>query len=512
VTPTTDDVESGGQTRSGEHVQPVERVRPPVRTRRWSPDDRRFALRLAPIMALGLAVRLAFVLIRQSRIELGQGDAFWYHMQARLVANGQGFLNPFDYYLHGGLERPGADHPPGFVIVLAALDWIGIDGHLAQRVVMCFVGTISIAVIAIVGRRLAGPRVGLIAGFLAAVYPNIWINDGMLMVETIVVLSVALALWGMYRYLDRPTNWAVVGIAAALTAFGMVRPEAVVVFPVVVVPMILARRTLSWPTRLRHLTLAALVPILSFAPWVAYNLGRFEKPVFLSTGAGQTFAVGNCDLTFSGELIGYWTQDCLRPPHIDPPTQTDPSLRDPVYQEYAFDYISEHRGELPKVLAARVARIWHLYRVDQSLVLDGYVEGREGGLPGNGFRLMREAVWSYYVLVGLGIAGCVILRRRRVPIYPLLAQPAIATFSALISFGITRYRTGFEVALVLVAAVALGAIWTALFDQPGAPEDPELPAAPEGSADPEGPDDPASSDEPGAVASGSSVGSRSGGT
>ena len=488
---------------------------------RWSAEDRRFKVLLAPILALGLGVRLAFVLIRQSRIELGQGDAFWYHMQAKLVANGQGFLNPFDYYLHGGIERPGADHPPGFVVVLAALDWIGIDGHFAQRIVMCFVGTISIAVIAIVGRRLAGPRVGLIAGFLAAVYPNIWINDGMLMVETVVVLSVALALWGMYRYLDRPTNWAVVGIAAALTAFGMVRPEAVVVFPVVVVPMILARRTLSWGTRLRHLVLAALVPILSFAPWVIYNLGRFEKPVFLSTGAGQTFAVGNCDLTFSGELIGYWTQECLRPPHIEPPTDPDPSLRDPVYQEYAFDYISEHRGELPKVLAARVARIWHLYRVDQSLVLDGYVEGREGGLPGNGFRLMREAVWSYYVLVGLGIAGVVILRRRRVPIYPLLSQPAIATFSALISFGITRYRTGFEVTLVLAAAVALGAICTAVFDQPDEVGSDGGVPSPDGaddgsgsgesggdaSADVEAGDDEAGEDEPVEA-----VGSRSGGT
>jgi hypothetical protein len=460
--------------------------------RPWARQDERFLAWLGGIMALGLAVRLAFVFIRQSRIELGEGDAFWYHMQARLVANGQGFLNPFDYYLHGGIERPGADHPPGFVVVLAVLDWLGIDGHFAQRVVMCFVGTISIAVIALVGRRLAGNRVGLIAAFLAAAYPNIWINDGMLMVETIVILGVSLALWAMYRYLDRPTNWAVVGIAAALTVGAMVRPEAIVLFPTLVVPMVLARRTLSWPTRFRHLVLAALVPILSFAPWVAYNLSRFEKPVYLSTGAGQTFAVGNCDLTFSGEYLGYWTQRCLRPPHIDPPTQDDPSLRDPVYQEYAFDYIAEHKGELPKVLAARVGRIWHLYRVDQSLGLDGFVEGREGGLPGNGFRLMREAIWSFYALALLAIPGFVILRRRRVPIYPLLAQPILATFSAIISFGITRYRTGAEVVLVLVAAVTIGAIWHALFDAP----DPVEPAEPADPHEPVDTDEPAPAPDP----------------
>ncbi|HTO01751.1 MAG TPA: hypothetical protein VL068_13860, partial [Microthrixaceae bacterium] len=118
---------------------------------------KRFLSWLAAIMAVGLAVRLGFVFIRQSSVDLTGGDAFWYHFQAKLVADGRGFLHPFEYF-KDGVVAPGADHPPGFVLILAFLDLIGISSPQGQRIVMCFVGTGSIAVIAMVGRRLVSAR------------------------------------------------------------------------------------------------------------------------------------------------------------------------------------------------------------------------------------------------------------------------------------------------------------------------------------------------------------------
>src|SRR5690606_6786745 len=113
-------------------------------------------------------------------------------------AAGRGFLNPF--FFREGVIVPGADHPPGFVLVLSLLDAIGISSAQGQRVIMAFVGAVSIAVIAQLGRRLGGPRVGLIAAGLAAIYPNIWINDGMLLTETVFILATAVSLLFTYRY------------------------------------------------------------------------------------------------------------------------------------------------------------------------------------------------------------------------------------------------------------------------------------------------------------------------
>ncbi len=429
-----------------------------------APVTRAFLWWLGGIMAVGLAIRVAFVLIRQSSVELVTGDAYWYHFQAKLVAEGRGFLHPFDFY-KDGIVAPGADHPPGFVLILAALDAIGIDSPQGQRLTMCLVGTASIAVIAFLGRRVATPTVGLIAAGIAAVYPNIWINDGMLMVETVFILATAVSLLGCYRFLDRPNRWDAALVSAALTVAAMTRPEAMVLFVILVLPLVACRRTVAVRERLVQLVVAAVIPIVAFAPWLVYNMTRFDTPVLISTGAGQTLAAGNCDLTYAGDFLGFYDTKCLLAPQIEEPTTEDRSLRDGEYRELATTYMSEHADELPKVMAARVGRLWHLFRVDQSIGLDGYIEGRAGGAPGTGFGLVREALWSYYVLTALAIGGLVVLKRRGRQIYPLLAQPLLVTVIAAGTFGITRYRAGVEVSIVIGAAVALGALATWMFGQ-----------------------------------------------
>ena len=68
----------------------------------------------------------------------------------------------------------------------------------------------------------------------------------------------------------------------------------------------------------------------------------------------------------------------------------------------------------------------------------------------------------YYALLALSIAGTVVLRRRRIPSFPLWAIGLEVVCSVALTFGQTRYRTTFEVSLVLMAAVTLDAIWSAL--------------------------------------------------
>lgn len=429
---------------------------------RGAVSEKRFLAYLSPILLLGLAVRVAFVLMRQSSVVLVTGDAYWYHFQAKLVAEGKGFLHPFDFYKEGIISQ-GADHPPGFVVVLTVLDWLGIDTPQGQRLAMCLLGTASVAVIAYLGRRLGGFRVGLIAAFIAAVYPNMWINDGMLMVETVFILATAVALLACYRYFGNPNRKDVALLSLALTVAAMTRPEAILLFLLLPVPIVFARKEIARKERIVQVALAACIPILAFAPWVLYNQSRFEQPVFISTGAGQTLAAGNCDLTFNGSNLGFYDTKCLLPPQIVEPTSDDRSLRDSEYRKIARTYISNHPKELPKVIAARVGRVWQLYRVDQSVGLDGFIEGRAGGVAGSGFFLVREALWSYFVLTPLAILGLFILRRQKFKIYPLLMQPALVTAVAAMTFGITRYRAGAEVTIVVCAAITVSAIVSKLF-------------------------------------------------
>jgi 4-amino-4-deoxy-L-arabinose transferase-like glycosyltransferase len=431
-----------------------------------------FLIGVGVAMAVGLAVRLTFVAIRQSHVDLTTGDAYWYHWQAYLVAHGHGFLNPFDYFKNHR-KVPGADHPPGFVLILTLADKVGITSAQAQRRLMCVMGTATVGTIGLVGRRIANARVGVVAAVIAAVYPNMWINDGMLMSETPFVFAIALSLWFTYGILRSPTIRNVVGLSACLTLAAMTRPESVLLFPLFLVPLVLARLQVPWRHRLLQVAVAAVIPIVAFAPWVAYNLSRFQKPVYISTGAGQTLAVGNCDLTYGGDFLGFYDVKCLLPPRLTPPKTTDPSVNDPAFRKVAMTFIEHHKSEVPKVVAARIGRMWDVYRVQQGLKLDGWIEGRSGGPPGTGLQPVQWALYSFYGLFVLAVGGVIVLRRRRVVLYPLVVQAALATFVAATTFGVTRYRAGAEVGIVLLAAIALDALaqhrWPLAFRAPDRP-------------------------------------------
>jgi hypothetical protein len=91
-----------------------------------------------------------------------------------------------------------------------------------------------------------------------------------------------------------------------------------------------------------------------------------------------------------------------------------------------------------------------LWNVRQQAALDHFPEGRE-------WWVSWSAWYSYGALALLSIAGGVILRRRRVPVFPLAVFPVLVVISVTITFATTRYRAIAEGVFVLLAAVAIDA-------------------------------------------------------
>jgi hypothetical protein len=102
---------------------------------------------------------------------------------------------------------------------------------------------------------------------------------------------------------------------------------------------------------------------------------------------------------------------------------------------------------------ARLGRAFALFHPLQQIRLDSTVETRP-------YRWALVGLGMYYALVALSIGGLVILRRRRVPILPLLAVGLDVVVSVALTFGQTRYRSTFEISLVLAAAVQLDWVWS----------------------------------------------------
>jgi hypothetical protein len=182
---------------------------------------------------------------------------------------------------------------------------------------------------------------------------------------------------------------------------------------------------------------------------VVRNLTTFEEPTYLGTGFGLVLAYGNCDRTYSGELLGYWSADCGFEKYT---AKTEESVVDLRARKQGTDYLRDHLSRLPVVVAARVGRVWSVFRPSQNVELDAFYERR-------GTAESWAVLAAYYAMLVLSIAGLVVLRRRRIPIFPYFAIALSVTITVALSFGITRYRAPVDVVMPLLSAVAIDAFF-----------------------------------------------------
>jgi 4-amino-4-deoxy-L-arabinose transferase-like glycosyltransferase len=397
----------------------------------------RFGVALAVIVVAGLAGRVAYVLA-VTRHESNQiYDAFWYGYTAFGLSLHQFFREPFAATLT-------AAHPPLTSLLLApSCFFFGFPASLVpQRMTMAILGAGVVLCVGLLGRSLAGPRVGLVAAALAATAPNFWIPNGILMSETPAMLGMALILLAIVRLRRRPTVVSVALIGAACGAEALVRAELILFVPFLLLPAALTARPASWPRRIGLLTVGVLAAAVVLAPWVGRNLATFRDPTYISTGDGLALLGANCPSTYSGPELGFWDIKCAD----SVPSKGDESVQAAADQHAAITYAEHHRDRLPVVVAARVGRLWDFYEPIQMTAIDVH-EGRPRpeALAG---------LFVYYALLPFAGAGLVIMRRRRCRPWILLVPAGVLTVTSALFYGQVRFRAPFEVCLVVLAAPA----------------------------------------------------------
>jgi 4-amino-4-deoxy-L-arabinose transferase-like glycosyltransferase len=385
------------------------------------------ALGLITLGALGIRVVAAFA-AEHPRV---QGDALTFHLVAQHLADGNGFRGPF-------VTEPTAEHPPGWELVLAFADLLGATGFQSHRVVGALVGTLTVAGVGLLGRRVGGDAVGLIAAALAAVHPMLWGADVSLMSEPLYGLFLVAALLLATRVRDRPTAGRAAALGAVLGLAALTRGEAIALLVLLAIPLLRRR----WKPLVAAFAACALV----IAPWTVRNLVRFDTPVLISTNANTVWIGANCDETYGGALKGHWSYRCFTPmrPGED---EAEWSVRQ---RSEGLEYLREHAGSLPGVAAARVARTLELWDFSQSQFLNA----QEG-------RAVRPLSWGIrmtWALLLLAPVGGFVLARRRAPLVEVLAPVVLVLSLAVFVYGMTRFRFAAEPSLCILAAASLAAL------------------------------------------------------
>ena len=397
---------------------------------------RRFHWILLGIAAAAVTIRLVYIYVLSPDVR-GVGDWYYFHWQANLIASGHGFIEPFSY-MFGGESFPSASHPPLWTVLLAAVSKLGFTHPHAHRAVGAVVGGATVFVLGLLGRRVAGERVGLVAACVGAAYPLFIAADGSLMSESLYGLLVALTLLAAYRLHDRGDRTSAVLLGLAIGFACLVRTEALFFIPLLVVPV-------GWRLgrdRAWNIGLACLAALIVVTPWTIRNWSVFGRPVAISTNGPAVLKGANCAKTYGGVDIGYWRLDCIGFTPEDVRNEAKTGVR---FTKEALGYIGDHVTELPPVLAARVLRTWDLY---QPARMVAFAEGRS-------LNAERAGIVVYYGLMLLAIWGVVVLRRRREPLWILLMPAVMVTIVSLGWYGVPRFRHAFEIPLVVLASLAL---------------------------------------------------------
>lgn len=438
---------------------------------------------LLVILALGLGLRLG---------EAWQGrppvyDAAAYAHIAENLERGDGFT------LGRQATQPASNYSPGIPLLAAGLYELSGGVHeRSARVVLAFIGTLSILFAYLIGRRLAGPFAGLIGAGAVAIYPALVEYQGMLMGEPLAasLLSGAVlamlwardpgpadpargsrragrgALWARASSAPLPSRhlrvrWMLPGLLVG--ALALVRPEYVGIALLLAVVVFANRFKDEWKGSLANALIFLVGAAVAVAPWTARNAVALDRVVPVSTGGGQVLFAGSY-LPSGGDPEKVGREVLERHPGLTRRLAAEYGLsgRDAVLQ----------RLRLEQILAALAAQRYPGVETDRALArmgrerlgdaiseqpLDylGFLAAKTWRIWGHGPRqVMHEPGWvaMHWLLLALGLLGLTLLARQR-RWEALLFVVVLLAVTAVGALLVASPRRGL-VALPLIAALA----------------------------------------------------------
>lgn len=418
------------------------------------------ALCFLAIFLLGLGLRLDYA-IRAPNHPVD--DARAYARISRALYGGEGFTQgDGPGYRH---LQPASNYSPGLPLLTAGLYAVrGAADVEAALIVFALLGSLSIPLAFLLGRRLGGPDAGLIATLPVAVYPALLEYGGMLMTEPLATALLAGAMLCLLRAceLRRPLPW--IGTGLLLGGLAMLRPEYSILIPLLPALALLRLRRERGGIRggiLLGPALAVGVACLVVLPWTIRNFVVFDRLVPISTGGGQVLYEGSY-LPAGPDPERIVPALLERHPWIGRELGAQPG---PIYRGQAVALLAarEHPGEDPDVaLRGMALDAYGHAMVDEPLRLTGFLAGKAWLAWTDPARdVMRFPLWramQLLLLLAAAIGLVVGLIRRRFE--AVLFATVFAVFTIVQMVFIASPRRTLVLTPELAALAGLGVTWS----------------------------------------------------
>jgi 4-amino-4-deoxy-L-arabinose transferase-like glycosyltransferase len=361
--------------------------------------------------------------------------------------------------------EPSAYTQPLYAWFLIPIYWLSGADWESIGIAQILVAVAAAWLIYEIGRRVLGPRAGLVAAAIATLNPYLVWHDVHVNREILDEAVAAALVLLTLLVAERPTRRRAV-LLGAVAGVSMLGNTRLVFLP------ILCALYIAW--RLPRLPATAIAAALVLAgaavvvtPWLVRN--KVSVGCWTLTTDGRAMWKANNPRTYELLSSGRWIDDvgprAPRPPepgHLTPEEANgvwlrthgkvklhpDECLQMRFYEHLALEYWKQHPGGKAKLMTLSAKLLW------QPSVFE--TTGRNGA--GSQLDLGRRVIEPLYmwVLYALAAVGLYFAPRAFVALAMLLA--AYQTAAALAFVGATRYRVAWDFLLALLATAALAHI------------------------------------------------------
>lgn len=414
----------------------------PSRTRRarqWLADEARPATVALFLLALALRALVAHWLAPAPA-----WDGVLYERAARAIARGMGYVT-FMFVQRSSDTVPTAFYPVGYPAFVGALYRV-FGEHLAVlHAGGVMVSALSVAFAHRVAHRVRPGIPATLAALFAALLPGSVLFAPSAMTEPLFALQLAVALWALTRQREGATPLWLVIAGLALASATYVRPQALLVAPVLA--FVARPRGASLRARFFAATLVTVCTIAPVLPWTARNCRAIDGCAFVSTNGGSNLAIGAVPRA-NGRYLALTADDGCR-------GVSGETARDRCWRAVAVQSI---RRDPLRWLSLSLVKLDHTLSYEAFPI--GYLrEARAISVSDDRERTIRRAItgpWRVFLLLAL-LALVPFARRSPLPHAALAAALATTVTLAthLLFFGGDRYHLALVPWLVPLVACSL---------------------------------------------------------
>ncbi len=388
--------------------------------------------------AAGFVLRLAFALGYWVNQPLAH-DEREYLALGRSVARGDGFVYPEDEPVAGTAQRFG--RAPGYPLFLAMLRVTEpVDAVPARvKIAQSAVGAVGVWLIGLIAARAGGPRAGVAAAAIAAVYPPLVFMPAYALSETLYSTVALAAAWvldatGCPLFLRK--KGAVPFFGGSLVGSGILIRPAMLFFVPFAAAWLMSKRPA------RYALIFVLVTLACIAPWTIRNARTYGRFVLVASEGGVTFWTGNNALARGeGDLAANPAMKRAELEFRNRYPDLSPEQREPLYYRDAFDWIRNHPAAWLALLVRKA--FFTIVPLGPSYTL-------------HSTKYFVASAGAYLLLLPPALIGAWRLGRNRAPV-ALWLMAASTVFVGLVFFPQERFRIPVIDPALIVSAAALAA-------------------------------------------------------